>query len=1334
MAVYEFGLMKRFWLITLLFWTVAGTPASASSYRFNRLTVEDGITQSEVYCFLKSRSGHIWIGTLCGLNRFDGYTVTQFNTDIYDPYSLRGSTVLSLAEDPGQRIWIGTNSGLNVYDPETDRFHFIRLPGASYPTSVRSILSHDDTMWIGTTDGLYAAPADLKLSAPASSGIRRIDLPYRPDITSVGVHSINSDRQGGIWICCDYDLFLYNGSSAKNMFCLPFGNHYFYRSRIDDFGNVWIGCKGRGLIRYSPESNKVRYFEPDGPGTLSSGNISDLEIDAKGTLWIATVDKGLNRLPRESLNDDHPKFDQIREDPNAPKGIGSDLLYSLYCKDNILWVGTIGSGVNYMDFSQKPFRYWGIPEKRFVRSVYADEEFLWIGTHNNGLYRIDRRTGQRRKIGFGNTAIFHIMSEGDSRLWLCTDNGVLYIDKRSPEEAHALLQHISSFYICSSKPGVYWVATILGLRRVEWRDGRLISDDNLSTGSAPAISLPNCRVVQYNPECNELWLGMEGGGVNRIQLDQDHRPVHVDSFQHDESGRASLTNNFVRDICIQDRDNVWIGTYDGLNRIRRKAGGAFEVTNVTVRDGLANNTIEGIWKDNFETLWVATNKGLSRIESADGAIVNFDVNDGLQGREFSEHARCASPDGELFFGGTQGVTGFFPNQIRLTAQTYEVRITDFYLYNRKINPGDTLRGGRIFRKPVYMCDSLSLHSKENNLRFDFSAMSCVAQDKIRYAYRLEGYDNEWFYTDSRQRFATYTNLNFGKYLFEVKAMNEAGVWSEPRRLFIRIRTPLLLRWYFILFYTLVFAGGIYGLLASIENKRKRLLEKRHKDKLYELERSRMQFFINVSHDLQTPLTLIVGPLDQLLTTNRFSGEVPRILRLIERNAKRLQTMVEQILEIRKAETGYLQVKNSDVDLCALVARVVEHFRFAFQEKNLKLELKCDPEMFFMITDQDMVDKILFNLLSNSLKYTQVGGVEITVSRKGEQAFVRVADSGQGIADNELSHIFDKFYNNPHSSVKGFGIGLAHCRELVSLLGGRIEVVSQVGIGSIFTVVLPVVEPEAKALPVDSPATRPDTEPCGDAPSLGTILVAEDDDDMRDYIRSVFEGKYNVLEAGNGEDGLAMVSQFNVDAVVSDVMMPRMNGVEMCKAIKSNPKTAGVPVILLTALKGENTRYKGLETGANDYITKPFDNKELFLKVKNLIDSRRGVISGFESRFMLDISTSVTTSEDEKFLRKVVEVIEKQYTDPDFSIEVLERELSMSHASFYRKLKQLTGMSAKLILQEYRFKKAESLLVTTDLRVSEIAEAVGFNNLFHFSNMFKEKYGDAPLQYRKRMQK
>ncbi len=1360
---------------------------------FSQITSEDGISQSEVYSFLHDSKNYMWFGTLDGLNRYDGYTITTYNADSEDPNSLVHSTIYTLSEDKFGRIWIGTANGLNVFDMQSLRIYTIPNFYSGRKLIIRTLLADDRNLWVGTQEGLFRLTIPMnELSEKRLGNIAKtadhVDLEIHGEKSIyTSILDITKASDGKIWLGTWKGISSFSFEPENKIhyrftdFSCPLDNIVQVNSIIEDQNNnIWIGTQENGLYRYVPETDALRNFRKTQQTSFISNNIKMMVSDQQGNIWVGTFNDGLLKIDATDLLSDDLPFKIFQNNEFKPGSLNSNLIRAIYVsRDGLVWIGTLGKGINIYNPYQKDFRTIRIPPdstgavNNFIRSVYEDsEKNLWLGLHNGGLVKYDAGTESFKKMYMNSYAtIFHIHSCCENYFWIATSLGahivvpgedqVTTVASLNFEEASDQMAYNACFNVETSSQDIFWIASMSGIARVKLKPGFKLEKEVYNVNSSPAMSFDNTRVLLYDKLRNTLWAGTEGGGLNELILDSEQFPDTIIFHQAKSGEPGFLSSNYVRSLCLDSKNDLYVGTYEGLNRLQRKESSpGYEIRVWKTGDGIANNMIQSIESDDDEYLWLGTNGGLSRFEPAKEVFVNYHISDGLQSNEYSEHASFKAPDGELFFGGINGVDAFYPRQIQPNPLSPTVAITDLYLFNMRVKVGQKTGNHTILEKPIDATDTLNLRSAENDIRFDFSALFYADPEKIKYAYTLEGYDEKWINTDATRRVANYTNLPFGNYMFKVKATNNDGTWNDdPATLFIHISTPFYLKWWAFVIYVTLFVFAIWYFtrysIIKITTKDRLVLENEHNQRLHELDVMRTKFFINISHDLRTPLTLITGPLEKIVRTFQLEPGLKHQLDLVNRSAKRLKYLVEQLLDFRKAEAGKLTAHRSKVALIQFIETEIEYFEGAIKEKELELQFIHDINETEVCIDTDMMGKVIFNLMSNALKYTREGTIYLrvridTVKEENESVdhskkkwvVIEIEDSGSGISMEKSERIFDRFYQDPEKNRgKGYGIGLSHSKDLVEAHHGRIEASSIPGKGTKFTIFLPmltdneeimsceesedsnyhIVEPSI----IEETDTELEEETAG---QLNSILVVEDTADLRDYIAFNLQEKYRVIEAADGDDGLLKAKQFIPDLIISDIMMPRMDGIEFCHLIKTNIDTSHIPVILLTARVDDETKYKGIETGADDYISKPFEMEYLILRIKNLLKTREHLRNLFKKNLDLEPSAITLTSADDAFLKKLMEIIEAGIPDSEYSVEAMEKEIGMSHTHFYRKVKSLTGQSGKELLQNMRLKRAANLISQDQLRISEVAYMTGFTNPKYFSKCFKEKYGVSPSEY------
>ncbi|MEI7503008.1 MAG: response regulator, partial [Paludibacter sp.] len=962
----------------------------------------------------------------------------------------------------------------------------------------------------------------------------------------------------------------------------------------------------------------------------------------------------------------------------------------------------------------------------------------------------NRRTGEYKNFGFDTQIIFHIEWFDTNSLFVCTSIGtyLVSLDGRITPAGNI---NRACFYSCKVAPDIVFVGGILGIYRLQFKNNKVIRTDKYdSQYSNIKISYDNCRILHHDKLRNQLWVGTEGGGLNILSLNAAFEPVKCEVYK---KGNHAISSNYIRSICQTDKNTFWIGTHLGLNRCAFSYNtGKLAFKGYFLADGLPNNMIQSVTIDNNQSLWIGSNSGLTRFDTKKNKMTSYNSADGLQSNEFSEHTSFKAPDGELFFGGINGVNSFYPENIKNINLNPQVTLTDFYLFNEKVTPQTTVKGRILLDNPIFLTNKINLKAKENNFRFDFSSMNFQTPENIKYAYKLEGYDKKWNISEAGSHTATYTNLLHGTYIFRVKATNDDGEWSNnEREIIIDIATPFYLTWYAFLFYIvsiglIIFYFTRYSII-KIATKQHIILDAEHNQRLHELDMIRTRFFINISHDLRTPLTLIAGPLEQILKNENYPPTIKKQLQTVHRNATKLKYLIEQLLDFRKVEVGKLKAQYRKVELNEYVRNEVSHFDFILKDKGLDLLFDFRQDKIITEIDTEKTAKVLFNLLSNAIKFTSNGYIEVLVDTciKGEISYnvITVKDTGVGISTQKIKYIFDRFYNDSVSVTNSsYGIGLSHCKDLIEVMNGEITVESVEGNGSSFSFYLPIrsaesmTEMEQSKLKseqnnsIQYPAKQ---ELIGDtempASSSKTILIAEDNPEMREYIKSCLIEEYTILEAENGADGFKLALKKMPDLIISDYVMPIMDGIEFCEKIKTTFETSHIPLILLTARTDNEIKFKGLEIGADDYISKPFEADYLLAKIKSLIKNRDSLRQLFQNNIIFEPSKVTVTSTDEKFLNDLMKEIEKGIPDSEYTVDTLEKAMAMSHAKFYNKVKSLTGLSGKELLQDFRLKQAAQIIIENDVSIADVCYMVGFSDPKYFSACFKVKFKITPTEYR-----
>jgi signal transduction histidine kinase/ligand-binding sensor domain-containing protein/DNA-binding response OmpR family regulator len=1373
----------RKWPVLVLLLTTASfalpesTQAMQVPPRFRHLTIADGLSQNTVAAILQDRRGFMWFGTKDGLNRYDGYSFLVFRHDPSDPSSLSDSDITALFEDREGRLWVGTrNGGVNRFD--RDRENFRRY--GSKPYAPVSAIAQDGAgdVWIGSDGaGLFR----LRSGQADRADVEWDRFTHDPaDSTSPGhdrVHALLVDRAGTLWAGTRAGLdrrepggrgfTRYTPESASPVQLM---DSPIFALLEDGEGRIWMGSTPGISVMDAGRTSVRHFYHRYRTLRYGWGEAIQLLQDRTGLLWISTHAELMRFDPRMGT------FQYLRHDPLDPAGVSGNVPTALHQdRSDVIWVGTNGYGIDIHDPKGERFRTFRRPETRpyrergfSVHTLFEDSEGdLWI---NGGLlYRWRRNTGEfvsfettsDRLDDFGNTGVWSLLEHPRGFLWAGTYRGLYHHDMATGTSRH--YRHVPADSdglpeaevkgVFRDREGMLWAVTENFLAKlVDPAGGRFVSYAYNERRTRGAWTFPS--VVQTGD--GHLWLGSLQGLVRF-----DIRSGTFRHYRNDPRVPTSLGHDVVLTILRdpQQPDRIlWIGTAGGgLNRLDIDAG---TFSRYTTADGLPNNVIYGVLPDDAGHLWLSTNRGLARFMPATGEVRSFDAADGLQSNEFNSGAAFRSASGELFFGGINGFTHFRPEDVRDNPHRPEVVITGLRRLNRREAVGDT---GSILERSIVETTSLRVPASDNVLIFEFAALDYSAPVKNRYAYRMVGFNDTWIDAGDT-RSATFTNLPPGSYTFQVRGSNNDGVWNEAgTSLDLRILPPWWrTRWA----YTLYLLTGIALLLGArrYEMNRIRLhhrAEQQHAqaERLMELDRARSRFFANVSHEFRTPLTLTLGPLDDLQAG--FHGPLAPAMAdqvdLARRNAGRVLDLIDQLLEVARLEVGGTPLRAQQVELGTFVARLGEAFQPLAERRSITLALDLPEEPIMVFVDPAHLERILANLLSNGFKFTRSGGmVRLAVEESMGAAVISVRDDGPGIAAADLPHIFDRFYRGNEATGRqqpGTGIGLALARELTVLHGGTLDVESEDGSGSTFTVSLrsgrehltpeqvvddTPLEDWSPRLPL--PSTAVEELPPGEAADSGqdgmsddvtTVLVVEDNAELRAFIRMHLQGRFRVVEAADGLQGLALARRLLPDLVLSDVMMPGLDGHALCRALKEDAETDFIPVILLTARAAMEDRLAGLREAADAYLTKPFRVEELTTQIDNLIALRRRLRERFAGkvvRIQHPAPVEVASS-DGKLLDQVRGMIESHLADEEFGVEQLARLVAHSRGHLHRRLKAISGESPSDLLRRMRLERAAQLIGAGAGSISEIAYGVGFKSIAHFSNRFQDHFGVRPSAYR-----
>jgi signal transduction histidine kinase/ligand-binding sensor domain-containing protein/DNA-binding response OmpR family regulator len=1376
----------------LLIVAATGLWAQPQNIKFTHLSVEQGLSSSSVFAISQTDEGFLWVGTQNGLHRYDGYSFKVFNFIPADTTSLSNNWVKALCTDRSGNLWVGTSNGLNRYNRTTEKFGaYLARPGDPGSIADNNIWSlycdAGGTVWIGTNNGLSRYnPAQDRFDSyqitapggPVNNAINAIAEDQQGILWAGtwGGGLYRFDRQRGTFT-----------SFATPTGATPTAGQFVKALKFDRNGRLWIGTQGNGLHLYEPATGKYTVYKhsPRDNASLGDDAVLSLLEDSQGGLWIGTYNGGIAYYQ-------DGKFIRFQSDILDPNSLHGTWITSLFeDRSGVIWSGHDNGLSKFAPKSQKflLFRHNPLkansPPKSNINVIFEDRDgLLWLGTWSMGLCSFDVKTGTFTRYehspdnprSLRDNRIWGISEDAGGTLWIATSGGLDKFDKQSGVFRHDAdvlgdatanaMQQAPLSYITTDKNGSFWIGT--------WGGGLYVHDPNrkrtlhLKHESGNPNSLSNDRVKHiFVDSRGTAWISTLEGGLNRLTLDDRDRPVFK-HYQYNVRNTTGLGSNSPVVVFEDSKKRLWVGTEgSGLHLFDRQTEAFKHITTLGAVSYV--NSVLGILEDKAGNLWLGTNRGIIHYYPRSGQARLYDISDGLQSNIFLT-GHCKTRDGAMLFGGHNGFNLFRPEQFGENRFTPPVLINELRLFNKLVEAG-RLRpedDEPVLREPLHLSREIILTHKDYILSFGFTSLDFTAPHKNRYAYRLENFEDRWNYTDAGQRQATYTNLSPGEYIFTVKGTNSDGAWNEqPATLRVRVLPPWWQTWWAYTLYGLMAVGALLQ-LRQYTVRRERLkneleLERLESEKLHEVDQMKSQFFTNISHEFRTPLTLILGTLSEKADEAKrdpaseiaFKGKE---IGVMHRNASRLLQLINQLLDLSRLEAGRLQLETVRGDLLAFLKSIVYSFSSLADSKQVQLVFSSPHRHLPALFDRDKIEKITSNLLSNAFKFTAEGGtvrVEVQVRPAGkglpDTVEISVADTGIGIPADRIGKIFDRFYQVDGSRTRaqdGTGIGLALTRELVLLHKGEIRVNSEEGKGTRFTVRLPLGAAYTSELEVPSgepeekpaaPTVEPQPAPAAKAEKMEEsvqtageqdplLLIVEDNEEVRRYICESFGGNYRVIEAEHGVEGLRKAVEAGPDLVISDLMMPRMDGLELCRHLKTDERTSHIPVILLTARASVESKLDGLETGADDYVTKPFHPQELRARVRNLIDGRKNLRIRFAREVKLQPRDITVTSADERFLQNAIAVVEKHMGNSDFSVEALETEMSMSKMQLYRKLKALTDQSPSEFVRTLRLKRAASLIAQRSGNISEIAYEVGFNNLSYFAKCFKEMYGVPPSEY------
>lgn len=1374
-------------MLWLAVWMVCLTPVSIQAQLFGlphqeRYTIASGLTNNSITDIQQDLHGFLWIGTAEGLNRFNGHQFLRYRPDQEDSTSISDNFISALELDVTGQLWIGTQKGgVNYFDEKKDAFFSLPMPHYQhgqtdfFMTHGQSLLFRDPhNLWIGSDKGIVVIPGQSQQQSWTFLHPELVAYAFLQDKkgqvwvgTSAGllhgrlgdsllspledipveqtgdVHALLLDHKGHLVLGAKKGVFVQLENQWQEIFTRsnsqPISFNNVNSLTADNQGRIWVaGQEGLSMIETEQYSVDTKAQQVLIQNNLDKENIQVLYLDREDNLWIGTANNGLIRL---FLSEEH--FPVFRKNLEPKKGgAPENTIRSIWADNNEeIWLGTYGAGIfkfnrqslTYTNFKHAPSDPFSLSGNQ-VSSIYRDKEgSLWIGTWGDGLNKLVRQNGklqfirqelyQPEELNRSNLSKLHQIFEDEyQNLWIVTDGGLLVKGKEE-----SAFRNMSSYFdipyltinaVLEDQQGNWWLGTWNGMFVFSYEQIDRIKQRSSDIGPEPPVA----------------------------------------TYYFDQTDPSSLSNNRITAIHQDKKGRIWVGTYGGgLNQWLGGNGdklpgdhNGFE--SFGEKQGLPNNVVFGILEDKEGNLWLSTNNGLVLCDPETMSFRTFHEEDGLQSDQFYFGGYAQTPEGDMIFGGTNGFNIFDPLLFsQASSSPTQVLLTDFMIQGEKIRPGQSVHGTVLMPESIMNTQRLILQAADNSFRIYFHSPGINHSKKLIYAYRLKGLNNNWQYTQHPDRFAVYSNLFEGNYQFEVKSSLDGQLWSPVRSLELKVLPPWYrTSWAYVIFSILflLFLGTIARLSYIYSNLRNKLeMERLTRQQEAEINEMRLWFFTYISHEFRTPLTLIISPLTELMNQLDLSSKTRKKLSLIYKNGQRLLRLVNQILNFRMITSGKLQLQLRQQDIVFFAHEIFMSFVSLADERTIDYQFQSSQHRIPLYFDAEKMELILYNLLGNAFKYSTDGGQIIMQIEQGEEEIqISVKDRGIGIDPARLEQIFEPFQRVLDVNHIGSGIGLTIVKDLTELHHGRLAVDSSPGKGSTFRVFfrlgdahLPANQIVDKEIPsianqsFESQAVdiSQDNNPEVVFPELAekdklNLLIVEDNLEMRKYIVDHFSPSFKVYEATHGQEGIEIVLDKGIDLIISDVMMPVMDGISFVKRLKEDHRSNHIPVILLSSRSSVEHQLKGLDQGAFEYITKPVNIQLLQAKVRSIIDTVQHLKDHYKHKSILQPDER-QANKDEKFLLKAAQIVENSFGSP-FDASQFAAQMGISRSGLYKQLQKQTGKSTTEFIRYVRIKHAEKLLREGNLNISQIAFKVGFNDIKYFRKCFKKEYGVPPSKY------
>lgn len=1358
--------MKILFRLTVFLYLITNN-CFAQEFGFNHLNTQNGLSQNSVLAIAQDSLGFMWFGTQYGLNRFDSKGFKVYQNNEQNKHSISSNYILCLLSDSRHTLWVGTSYGLNKYHPESDAFEQIFMQSANNAILKNNTINciyetKKGELWVGTDKGLR------QLTDRNKNSFKPLNLSEAPMLASNNIRTIFEDSKNNLWVGTDKGLvkmLLKNGKLQAEIFvnnnAIPntISDDYITSIIEDKLHNLWIGTRHGGLNLYHENNHTFTPFlhADANPKSLLNNNIRDLLCDKLGNIWIGTQE-GLSILDPKIQS-----FISYKHDPENVKSISQNSIYSLFMdNNNTIWLGTFFGGVNSISSYKTTFsnysknNYHSTLINNVISSIVEDNNSknLWIGTEGDGLNYLNRQnntiTNYQNKpnnpFSVGSNLIKVVYKDKSGNIWIGTHGGGLNVlDKKTNHFIRYLYNEkdqstfgLEILAILETSNNQFWVATQKGLK-IFHRNNLTLTIDDQNTVAAALGNISISSLLEDSEK--QIWIGTLNG---LYYFNPENNKIILLNRKN--------TNPSINTIFEDHQQQIWFSEYyGGLSKYNKTEK---NITTYTEKDGLSNNNVLGILEDKRNNLWISTSNGLAKYNPSENSFNNYTTSDGLTGNIFNNNSFLKTTNDEMFFGGYNGLISFLPENIDENKMPPPLVFTDLYLFNDPIN---LAKKNSLLNNNINFTKNIELKYNENLITIKFASLNFVKPEKNTYKYTLEGFDNGWNRTNNPT--ATYTNLPVGNYLFRANGTNNDGVWGNPITLKITVLPPFWRTWWAYSFYILLILFLSFSVIRFFFLRA--LLERDQ-----ELTQLKINFFTNISHEIRTHLSLITGPVEKLLMSEKSINADSIQLQTIKTNSDNLLELVNELMDFRKAETGNLLLHIGYWNIVAFLNSIYDSFRDVAVSRNIQTEFITTANIMDVYFDKEQLRKVFTNILSNAYKFTPNGGIiNIIIENKKGSVEIKIIDNGKGISPKNIEKLFDNYYqeNDHNEQNTGYGIGLALAKSIVELHKGNIAVESNIQLAdnrrTCFTVTLltgkahfsenqiianPIPSLPEAHLPNEKfelANTYFEPKSRNQEKGLFTILLIEDNQEVRSFIKEVLKNHYTIFESENGKLGLDTAIEVIPDIIISDVMMPEMDGFTLCSKLKSDERTSHIPVILLTAKTGSNNQINGLEVGADIYLTKPFSIQMLLLHLRNLLSYREKLRQQISNQIVslpaITIEHEDGELRDEKiglntidndFLQKVISIIEAHIDDPELNVTMLSRKVAMSYGVLYKKLAAITGLTIHDFIKSIRLKKAAYLLTQKGSTIYEVAYQVGFSDRKYFSKEFKKQFGKNPSDY------